>query len=313
MAASTLYSFGMEATALLALWIGLAVWQHDREAPGRLTFVALTGAVVLWCVGALLLEREVVSDWWGVRLLFLGVLAVPPLWLGVAAHSARLGIARRVPWFPAALLVPSAAFYALLYTGPWSTLFLGDGGFEPEGWGPVFPVWAVYAYALILGATAILLGSAYRAREPRRRRRLALTAVSAVLPLGANAFFVFVLHETRDLTPILLGITLIALRSGIFQGGLLDALPIHHRDLYRKLPVGVVVADLHDRVLDVNEAASERLGLRREEALGRALDAVLAAAPGEVEVELATLRSGGREQLRCAVLRERGGGAREAA
>lgn len=306
MAASVLYSFGLEATALLALWMALGVWQHDREAPGRLTFVGLTAGVAIWCVGQLLIEREVVSGWWGLRILFLGVFCVPPLWLGVAAHASRLTIARRVPWFPAALLAPSAAFYALFYAGPWSALFLGEGRW-PETQGPIFAVWTAYAYALILGATAILLVAAYRSRDPRRRRRRAATALSAVLPLGANAAFVFLVSEGRDLTPVLLGLTLIALRGGIFHGGLLDVLPIHHRDLYRELPIGIVVADLHDRVIDVNERASERLGFPREEALGRGLDAVLAAAPLGVEFEFAPIRAGGREKARCAILRETGG------
>lgn len=312
MAASTLYSFALEATALLALWMALGVWQHDREAPGRLTFVGLTAAVVLWCLGTLLLERDAASSWWGLRLLMLGVVSVPPLWLGVAAHAARLGLARRVPWFSAALLVPSAAFYALLYAGPWSTLFLGEGPW-PESQGPLFRVWLGYSYGLIFAATAILLASAYRSRERSVRRRRAVTAVSAVLPLAANVPFVFFLEDARDLTPVLLGITAIALRRGIFHGGLLDALPVHHRDLYRKLPIGILVADLHDRVIDVNEEASEQLGLPREEALGRALDALLAAAPPGIEVEHASIRAGGREKARCAILREAGGGERAAA
>ena len=66
--------------------------------------------MAVWCLGALLLERGVVGPWWGVRVLFLGVFCVPPLWIGVAAHSARLGLARRVPWFAAALLVAVGLF-----------------------------------------------------------------------------------------------------------------------------------------------------------------------------------------------------------
>lgn len=298
---SLLYSFALEATALLALWLGLGVAQHDREAPGRLTFVALTAGVFAWCVGAALAEREVIGDWWQIRTTFVGVLAVPPLWLGVAAHAARLGLARRAPWFPAALLMPSVAFYAILFAGPWSALFLGPAPW-PESQGPLFGVWTAYSYGLVLGATAVLIVSGLRSGDPRARRRRIATAFAAVLPLAANVVFLFLVPQGRDLTPVLLGVTLLALRSGVFHGGLLDALPIHHRDLYRQLPVGIVIADPHDRVIDLNEEASALLGFPREEALGRALDAVLAAAPPGLEPQVTPIRAGGREKARCAIL-----------
>lgn len=309
---STLYSLALEATALLALWLGLGVWQQDREAPGRVTFVGLTAGALLWCVGALLGGRGAIGEWWQLRVVFLGVVVIPPLWLGVAAHAARVGLARRAPWFPAALLLPSAAFYSLLFAGPWASLFLGPEPW-PESRGPLFAVWTAYAYALILGATVVLVVSGLRSREPRVGRRRIAVALGSAAPLAANAFFIFAAPEARDLTPVLLGVTLIALRSGVFEGGLLDALPLHHRDLYRRLPVPVVLADRHDRVIDLNEAASALLGFPREEAVGRLLEAVLAAAPAGLEVEVTPIHTGDRERVRCAILRERSGGGRAAA
>lgn len=308
---STLYAFALEATAFLALWLGVGVWRRDREAPGRLTFTALALAVFLWCLGLLLGERELAGSQAQVRIVFAGGLALPPLWLGVAAHAARLGLVRRAPWFPAALLLPGAFFYSLLYTGPWSALFLGSGSW-PQSQGPLFLVATVYGYTLVLAATVVLTAAAFRAREPRVRRQHLGTALATVLPLAGSALFVFVAPRSHDPTPVLLGITLIALRSAVFRGGPTEALLLQHRDVYRRLPVGIVLTDRHDRVIDVNQRAAECLGVPRQEALGRLLEAVLASAPPGLETRTAPLRSGGHAKLRCTLL-ERPDAERDAA
>src|SRR5262245_52120540 len=141
----SLHHLVLELTALLAFWLMLGAWQQDPDQPGRTCFSAMCAAVMIWCFGDLLAGRGGVDPWTGDRIKYGGIMALSPLWLGVAAHAGRLSLAQRLPWFPAALVVPEIVLYALMYTGPWSALFLAPG----HAPGPLFWVHCVYAYALI--------------------------------------------------------------------------------------------------------------------------------------------------------------------
>lgn len=296
------HDLALELTAVLMLWLGLSVWQRDRRASAGLCFLGLTAGVLLWCVGALAVRWEHVGSWGQQRLMFLGILAVPPLWLAVSIHAAGLDIARRVPWFPLVLLAPSAVLYTILHMGPWSNLFLVNTGAGGSSGGPLFRVWTFYAYALVTIGIALFALAA--ARWPRRglSSRIVALAIGVSIPLAGNALYVFGdMGWARDPTPLLIGLAVIPLRSAIFSASLLDVLPVDQRNLLAELPVGIVLADEAVGVLDLNPHAERHLGMSRKQAVGRSLEAVLTELPASVGVHVAAL---GRHHGRtlCAVI-----------
>ena len=159
------YAIGLELTILLAFWLCLGVLQRDRGTPGRTTFVGLAAAAILWCLGELLNQHGALPELWADRIRYVGVLALPPFWIGLAAHATRRELARRVPWFHLVLLAPLLVPYALLYSGTWSGLFMRtiEGG--TDAYGPVWWVTAIYGYALVIGGCAMYLDEAWRARR----------------------------------------------------------------------------------------------------------------------------------------------------
>ncbi len=295
------YSLAVEITAVLTLWVALSVWQRDRRTSTGTWFLGLALAVLLWCVG------ELASGWGFVdqlardRLTFAGILTVPPLWLAVGAHAAGLSLARRIPWFPVALLVPSAVLYALLYLGPWSNLFLiEDGSVAVEG--PLFPIWTAYAYALVLAGIALFAVAA--TRWPRRGlwARVGALAVGVLIPLAGNALYVFAgLDWGHAPTPVLIGLAVIPLRAALFGSGFLDVLPVDQRNILHEIPVGIVIADDAGGVVQLNPAAESTLGTTQRQALGRSLDAVLATLPTGIPVRVVPL-TGRFGSAQCAVL-----------
>lgn len=301
----TPYTLALELTALLAFWVGLGGWQHGRDVPARLPFVGLALSVLAWCTGEALSARGLVAPWTGVELKYLGIVTLPPLWLAVAIHTARLEIGRRLPYLPLALMLPGLFAYALLFLGPWAALFLSPETHAQGGRGPLWWVHAGYAYVLIVSGTTIQLSAAIRAQRSGgsgRWRWLAI-GVASVLPLAGNASYIASGHSwSHDPTPVLIGVTLLALRSAVFSGGLLEVLPIAQRDLIDHLPFGVVLADRFGAVIDVNPAAERRLGMRHRDALGRALEAVLAFVPPGTPVEITGVEVRGREIARFALL-----------
>jgi len=290
-----LLALALELTIVLALWLALSAWQRDEATPAGRTFLGLCLASALWCAGELVELRGLATGLGADRVAYVGILALPALWFALAAHAAELDLARRVPWLPLPLLAPQVLLYALLYAGPWGSIFLSnhaDGSPDP---GPLFWVTALYSWTLVVAGSALLIATALRGRRRSGGRRLAL-GLASLLPIAGNVAhvgsgFAFPI----DPTPLLLGVTLLALRSAVLSGGLLQALPISQHDLVGQLPVAVVLTDRHGTVIDVNPAAERRLGVSERAARGRALDSVLEEADPPPHVEVTPVVASGRE------------------
>jgi PAS domain-containing protein len=302
-------SLVLEVNLLLAVMGAALALMRSHAVPGRRTYAALAGAGALWCAGALLSERMELDAWFGQRLTMLGLVLVAPFWLGVAAQMAGLPVARRLPWFPAALAVPGALVWALLFFDPWSALVLRETG-EP---GPLWWIYTLFSYALVLLGCTVHVANGIRRESRVHRVQLVGIGLAGLVPLGTHAAHHWLdLGLRYDPTPFTLMPVGIALASSLFPGGLLDVRPIAQRNLIDHLPLGVVMADGSGAVFEVNPHAERALALAREDALGRALDALLAEAPPGYRVELSEVRVATRLVARFAFLyppemqRERG-------
>jgi PAS domain-containing protein len=291
-----LYSIGLELTILLAFWLCLGVWQKDRSTTGRATFVALGLSSVLWCSGELMAVREIVDEAIADRIKFLGILSLPSLWLGLAGHAARLELARRVPWFPVVLLAPMACLYALMLSSGWSELFVTTTPNAPDHYGPLWRLSVAYSYLLVVAGSALLIVSAFDRRTWGTRLQSLSVGIAALVTLAANALYVaHGMTWPMDPTPLLFGAALLALRSAIFSGGLLQVLPISQYDLIQQLPLGVILTDRRGVVIDMNPAAEQRVCVSQACAVGRTLDAILSEAESHVRAEVVPIRSRDRE------------------
>lgn len=290
-----LISLALELTVLLAFWLCLGVCTQERATPARQTFVAFALAGSIWCVGEIAHYRELMPEIWSDRLLYAGVLSLPPFWAGLACHASRLDLARRVPWFPLMLLAPMLLPFSLMFSSRWSPLFLRTVPGTTDVYGPLWWVVLSYLYALVLAGSAVLLWSAFRTgNEQSRRIRIGL-AIAALVPLAGNAWYVLRGFEGIDPTPVLFGVALLAVRPAMFSGGLLHALPISHHQLLEHLPVGVILTDRRSVVVDLNPTAELRLGIPETKAIGRTLEAVLTETGVPVHAEFTPVLSGERE------------------
>jgi len=286
----------LEAMCLTGVWLCLAVWQRDPHTPGRRTFVLTTLAWLAWCVGDLAMLRGWLPPGAADKLLKLGALSLPPLWLGVAAQTARLPLARRVPWLPAPLLVPATCVFALLFSSRWSGLYVltTEAGVVAEG--PLFAVMKGYNFALAAAASGIFVAAALRWHQPGEASRRLAIGIAPFLTIGGG-----VLYNTghwsigHDPTPLLVGATLLTLHRGIFSGGLLQPLSVSQHALIQQLPLGVILTDRNGVVVDVNPVAERRLGMAASAALGRNFEAVLLACDPDLRFEVSTVMAAGSE------------------
>lgn len=267
----------LEVILLLACAMALGAWQRDPSATGRLTFLALCISVGAVTLGEFLVVRGVTSELVADRVKYAGLLALPHLWLGFAAHAAGLDVSRRIPWFPVLLLIPAFLLYLLMFDDRYGVLFIVtvEGGEDLRG-----PLWwanLVYGPSMAVLGSTLLGATALRARLPGQSARRVLLAASSLIPVVGNALYVgHWIDWPYDPTPLLLGITLLAMRSAVYEGGLVEPLPISQRELIHQLPLGIILTDHGGTIVEMTDVAGNRLGVFEQFALGRSLEEVLA-------------------------------------
>jgi PAS domain-containing protein len=287
----------LELNLLISLLGATLALLRGGSAPGRRTYAVLALSAAIWCAGELLGERGAVEPWTGVRLSLLGLVLVGPTWLGLAVRMARLSVARRMPWLAPALALPGLLIWALLFFEPWDAIVMP----APHRPGPLWWVYALYAYVLIAAGIGIHVWCGLR-RQQHRWQAIGI-AVTGLLPLVVHVSWTLRgFPGPFDPTPMTLTPVGLVLAASLFPGGLLDVRPIAHQDLIERLPLGVVIADRSGTIFEVNPHAELALALSRAELLGRALDAILAEVPTCYRVETSEVALATRVVARFAFL-----------
>ncbi|MDX1649914.1 MAG: ATP-binding protein, partial [Myxococcota bacterium] len=189
--------------------------------------------------------------------LFAGVCALGPCWLAGAVQATRPQPGRIAGGLLALVALPSLLFWST-WTWDDGALFVAWRAAVPRH-GPLFAVHALWSWLLIAAGFALLGRFAWRAGEGRRRA-LAALAVLGLLPAAANAAYLL-LDLAVDPTPVVLGPVALGLRLAVLEGGLAPYhIPVARGEVLARLGIGVLVADAHDRVVEVNSAVARILG-----------------------------------------------------
>ena len=267
----------LEVVLLLACAMALGAWQRDPSTTGRLTFCALCIAIGAVALGEFLALRGLASEVAADRVKYAGLLALPHLWLGFASHVAGLEIARRIPWFPALLLLPPLLLFGLMFEERYGVLFLTTVEDGQDLYGPLWWANAFYGHVIALLGSLVLASTAFRARLSGQWLRRVLLGSAALVPALGNLLYISTwIDWPYDPTALLLGLAMLAMRSAVFEGGLVDPLPISQRELIHQLPLGIILTDHSGTIVEMSDVAGNRLGVFEQFALGRSLDEVLA-------------------------------------
>jgi len=116
---------------------------------------------------------------------------------------------------------------------------------------------------------AISSRAAYRAGTTSERRRLAILAFSSVIPMIANAVYVFRLAPISfPLTYAGLGITGLLIAIAISRYGFIESF-VPASDVIAHLRAGIILAGTDGRIISMNEAAENFLGSSASAILGK--------------------------------------------
>jgi len=272
----------LSTCAGLATTVSVAVQREKRDLHWLL--LGLLGGVVVWTSGTILRWSVASPEGLGaaMRLIFIGVVSVPPLWFALAARygDASGWLVRREVW--AALAVPSVLTYLALLTNDAHHLVMTELSFEVLArgglaWGgPLFWVFITWAYALVLGGAVLYLRAARQMVAGADWRRGVTLAVASVIPIAVSTLYLFRLVPVHfDLTPASLIVSTLLISLAIFRYRLLESLPLARRDVIEHLRDGVVMANAAGVILDLNPAAAASLGRAAGQLRGRPLAEVL--------------------------------------
>jgi PAS domain-containing protein len=161
--------------------------------------------------------------------------------------------------------------------------------------GPLWWVHSIYGWCLAFLACFQLALSARQLRHVAHRFRRVALSVSGAVPLLANLVYVHTGAPGLDPTPMLLAAWLVGLRSDLFSGDLLQALPVVQHDLVSQLPTPLILTDRGGRVTEINPAAQASLGVLKADALDRHIEALLEGAAFAPEFDRWPLVAQGQE------------------
>ncbi len=315
------------ATGLLTSFLTVLVLRRYQSATAPAVTLLFAGLSVWLFAEGLSLEMSDLQDriLMG-KLIYPGVVSVPVAVLLLAARATR-----RDGWITARALaglwiLPAATLAVVATNGLHGWLWPSIDLVESAGgtrlvWrhGPWFYVSLAYAY-LLLGTATWLLVSKYRRDWHRYRTEALLVFTGLAAPWVSNAIYVSG-HSplgNLDLTPYGFALTAIFLAWGLGREGVLEATPVSRSTVVQELGDGLLVLDPRGRVVDLNGAARDILGvsesavrdLRVGEALVRCpqLLALLERASAVVStaVQIETARGLRSFDVQVSELRERG-------
>ncbi len=269
------YVLPLFLTALL-MTVLVVIALPQRSVPGVRWFIVFTGALILWSLAyaAEFLAPGQAGKLLAAKVQYLGIVTVPVAWLAFAVEYA--GVSRWSRGTVAAVLVAPVATLVLAWTNEahgliWNSVALTSGlpfTVLAVGHGTWFWVHVASSYLYLLVATGLLIRVIF-VRPPLFRRQAMLLLVACLSPWLGNALYV------ADLGPEALDLTVFGFAiSGILGGWamlrwkLLSIGPIARDTIVEGMSEAMVVVDHEGRIVDVNPAARDVLGLPADQVIG---------------------------------------------
>ena len=277
------YALPLLAIACLTGGIGLYALRRPKQ-PGAITFGWLTTGMTLW---SFLYALEILAPTLSAKILaakleYFGFTSTPVFWLIFAleytGHKDWLTPARRM-----ALVTLPILTFGLVLTNEFHQLIWTATSLDPQGYPSIviisrgfwFWIHTAYSYSLILAGVALYFVTHFQT-QPLFRKQMNLMVIGSTVPLVVNAFTLFTpipLHGF-DLTPFTFAFSGVLLSIGLFRFSLIDLMPIAAPLIMENLHDAVIVVDNSRRIVNLNPAAHQWLGVGNE-AIGQSILDVL--------------------------------------
>ena len=268
--ARSLYVGALVLSAVITASIGVSAFRQ-WDARSAKSVAALMAVITWWTVCyAVAVEIDTVFVSAVFRIMYLGVIFVPPAFLIFTVQFAGLG--RWVtPRTLALLAIEPVTVTAMIWIDPQQGPLAGvfnariARSFDLHSSGGIvlgrgFDYHSVYAFLLVAVGYLLLAWGVWRAPAYYRKQAVILF-VGSFAVIAANILSITYLlpHYRIDVTWfgfLLWGLVMVHSLRG---QNLLDLLPVARHEIVEAMPDGFVVIDSHDRAVDINPAAKRML------------------------------------------------------
>ncbi len=265
------------ATAI-ALSLALYAAQH-RTLPSSVPFMWLCLGVAIW-VATTAGEFATVGlggkIWWA-RFEYIPIALTPLAWLAFALHySGQQRRMTRWRWFLASVLPVTTL--VLIFTNDahhllWQQVTLDTQGPFPLlaiEHGPWFWIHAAVSYLWMALGTLLMLNHFIEAWKFYRWQGVAIL-LGACFPWLFSILYTLGLGPVPhlDLTPFAFTLSAVTFAWALFSFRLLDLVPVARRAVMDSMSELVIVLDYRNRVVDLNQAAAQALGIPGRAAIGQ--------------------------------------------
>lgn len=222
---------------------------------------------------------------------FIGVVTTPVVWLLFAFEYTGRKVWVNMRNVILLSILPLATTI-ILFTNNTHNLFRTNYALISEGSflvlettnGPWFWVHSAYTYLLIMIGLVLIVRTLLR-WPPQYRGQMIWILLATLTPLIANAVTIFnIVPLNIDLTPYAFTVTGVGMAYALFRHRLLDLAPIARDLVIGGMKDGMIVADANGRIVDINRAAQDMIGLTNEkQPIGKSLADILSQWPDMVE------------------------------
>ena len=280
----TPYMLAQSVGALVSLLAAVVAWRR-RSSPGGIVFALMMSAVAIWTFAVSMEEGSV-----GIpakvlfsKISYLGAVSAAPLFL-LFARSFRHGDRPfRTPSVLLLWVIPAASF-ALTVTNEWHGLIWSSvtlaqppaGNLAVYAHGPAWWLLVAYDFVLVTLATVYVGRAALGAPRVFVRQSAVLLAAVIVVWAGFGAYIApGAPWPGLDFPALSFSISGFLFLWGLTRGRMLLLSPIARDMLVEAMPDGLIVEDVHGRVVDANPVALSMLGTSTSvigSPLGQAVD-----------------------------------------
>jgi len=278
--------------ALISGTLAWFTWRYRRTS-GVTAFSLMMLILFQWGTSYILelAATDLSSKLFWIKFMFAGVVATPVAWLTFALEytgrknwttRTRLLLLSILPLITMGLILTNDSHHLF-----WTNASLArEGGFLllNTSNGPWFWVHAAYTYTLIMIGLVLIVRALLR-WPAQYRGQMVWILLATLTPLIANAITIFkLLPILIDLTPFAFTITGVGLAYALFRHRLLDIAPLARDIVIDGMKDGMIVLDVNRRIVDINPAAQDILGLSdKQQPIGKSMADILSKWPHLIE------------------------------
>ncbi len=274
------YSVALMVAGAICLVTGVLILQTRRTAAGSIPLVTLIFALSYWDLIYSLFWANAAApypNFW-LYMTYVAAVIVPAAFMTFAMQLSRLGHLLKRPILIALCIEPLLVLISL-FTDTRHGLFFGDIQTQKIGMimgdGPVFWTNVIYSYLLILIGFLVLVRR-FRQTSGIYRKQIVVILIGMGLPWLSSLLFVvgFRPLPNADNTPLTFTIAGLAFTYALLRYRLLNIIPIARHVLIENMGDGLLVLDAQNRLVDINPAAEQVLGLTKKSRIGEPIEDV---------------------------------------